>query len=148
MVGMNSPLPPNFLASIKCKADTRKAECLGTQQVSPVPTLDWWSAWQGMDMSMETHTRLHIPLTRAREGLWPGAHTISMAGVPPTVFADRAALIRLIHGVHTFRLGTRRHCAQHFTIGFTATPFTWRHLRHKPMIRVTPPLYSPYPTKP
>lgn len=44
-----------------------------------------------------------------------------------TVFADRAALIRLIHGVHTFRLGTRRHCAQHFTIGFTATPFTWRH---------------------
>lgn len=44
-----------------------------------------------------------------------------------TVFADRAALIRLIYGVHTFRLGTRRHCAQHFTIGFTAAPFTWRH---------------------
>lgn len=65
-------------------------------------------------------------------------HTVPM-GVAPTVFADGAALIRLVHGVHTFRLGTRRHCAQHFTIGFTATPLARRHLRHKPMIRVTPP---------
>lgn len=70
-----------------------------------------------------------------------------LMGISPTVFADRAALVRLIHGVHTFRLGTRRHCAQHFTIGFTATPLTWRHLRHKPMIRVTPLLHSPYPVK-
>lgn len=83
----------------------------------------------------------------AEKGLGLGAHTIPMVSVPPTVFADRAALIRLIYGVHTFRLGTRRHCAQHFTIGFTAAPFTWRHLRHKPIFRVTPPLHSPYPIK-
>lgn len=91
------------------------------------------------------HAYISNGMSRERAGA--GGHTIPMVSVPPTVFADRAALIRLIYGVHTFRLGTRRHCAQHFTIGFTAAPFTWRHLRHKPIFRVTPPLHSPYPIK-
>lgn len=102
-----------------------------------LPLTYWWSIWQGTDMSTKT-VHGHI-VHRQKQSMAGAAGRTVSTGVPPTVFADGAALVRLVHGVHTFRLGTRRHCAQHFTIGFTATPLTRRHLRHKPMIRVTPP---------
>lgn len=49
-----------------------------------------------------------------------------------TIFADGAALVRLIHRIHTLGLGTGWDCAQHFAVGFTATPLTRRNLKHRP----------------
>lgn len=48
-----------------------------------------------------------------------------------TIFADRTALIRLIHRIHALGLGTSWDSAQHFTTGFTATLLTRRNLKHK-----------------
>lgn len=59
-----------------------------------------------------------------------------------TVFADGAALVGLIHRIHTLGLGTGWDRAQHFTVGFTATPLTRRNLKHKPGHPLTPSLYA------
>lgn len=64
------------------------------------------------------------------------------AGVSPTVFADGAALFGLVHGVHTLRLGTRRHGAQHLPVGLAAAPLARGHLEQKPTVRVPPPSLS------
>lgn len=48
-----------------------------------------------------------------------------------TIFADRTALIGLIHRIHALGLGTSWDSAQHFTTGFTATLLTRRNLKHK-----------------
>ena len=50
----------------------------------------------------------------------------------PTVFADGAALVRLVHGVHALGLRTRGHRAQHLPAGLAAAPLTRRHLQHRP----------------
>ena len=55
-------------------------------------------------------------------------------GISLTIFADGAALVRLVHGVHTLRLWTRGHCAQHLSVGFAAAPLTRRDLEHKPTV--------------
>lgn len=48
-----------------------------------------------------------------------------------TIFADRTALIGLIHWIHALSLRTSWDSAQHLTIGFTATLLAWRNLKHK-----------------
>lgn len=70
---------------------------------------------------MEGRTEAH-PLTRTPR--WTRA--------PPTVFADGAALVRLVHGVHALGLGTRGHGAQHLPAGLAAAALARGHLQHKP----------------
>ena len=65
-----------------------------------------------------------------------------MAGVSRTIFADGAALVRLVHGVHALRLGTRGHGAQHLPVGLAAAPLAGGHLEQKPMVRWRAPAFT------
>lgn len=60
-----------------------------------------------------------------------GRHPLPGVCISRTIFADRAALVGLVHGVHTLGLRTRGHCTQHLPVGFTAASLTRGHLEHK-----------------